>query len=85
MKCEDGTEYHFLHSSCHATCHEPNAAEQCHFPDAEGCYCPDGLFLRDDECVPLAECGCMLEDDSYVDISLVDLSSNCSCMPDDAR
>ena len=70
MACTNGTEYQFMRSSCQATCDNPKLAEQCRFLDSEGCYCPDGLYLRDEECVPLADCGCRLVDGSYVDVSI---------------
>ena len=69
LPCEDGKQYFFTHPACQATCHDPKAAEQCPFPDTEGCYCPDGLYLRDDQCVPLEDCGCRLDNGTYVDVS----------------
>ena len=74
LPCEGGKQYFFSHSACQATCHQPQAAEQCPFPDTEGCYCPDGLYLRDDQCVPLEDCGCLLDNGTYVDVSYLQIS-----------
>ena len=43
-------------SFCPPTCDEPNATALCQGGCAEGCFCPDGQFLLDGECVDPFTC-----------------------------
>ena len=57
--CEAPAVYRLSTSACPATCVDPNAGRRCSEKPVEGCECPEGTVLDDNnKCVPPEECGC---------------------------
>ena len=61
FSCPNGTDYEFSTPACYATCGNPNAPEECHLPNTEGCVCPDTTMVVDQEqgCINATTCGCV--------------------------
>ncbi|KAJ6650590.1 hypothetical protein lerEdw1_005926, partial [Lerista edwardsae] len=57
--CPQNSHYEICGSGCPATCHGLTAPEICESSCVEGCFCDSGFILSGDQCVPLAECGCV--------------------------
>ncbi|CAG4913028.1 unnamed protein product [Colias eurytheme] len=60
LQCTGGQEYTVCADSCVRTCTDVALdAGNCHPQCVEGCACPAGQVLDDNnECVPIAKCGC---------------------------
>ncbi|KAM6428807.1 IgGFc-binding protein-like [Liasis olivaceus] len=59
IPCPHNSHYELCGNGCPATCHNRSASETCEAPCVEGCLCDSGFILSGDQCIPLAECGCM--------------------------
>ncbi|XP_075763605.1 IgGFc-binding protein-like isoform X2 [Pelodiscus sinensis] len=57
--CPRNSHYELCGSGCPATCHSPLGPDRCEEPCAEGCFCDAGFILSGDQCVPVAQCGCV--------------------------
>lgn len=44
--------------ACPRLCLDQAAQVECASTCYEGCYCPEGLFLQNNSCVPQTECSC---------------------------
>ncbi|WAR09832.1 MUC6-like protein [Mya arenaria] len=51
-------------SMCQKTCQSPSSACEDH-SCIDGCFCPDGMVLLNDQCVQKSECPCMLNGVEY--------------------
>ncbi|XP_002132784.3 hemocytin-like [Drosophila pseudoobscura] len=66
IKCPDGQEYDECGDSCALSCHDLQHRDQCKRQCIEGCRCPKGHFLNDEqECVPQKACSCHYEGISF--------------------
>ncbi|KAJ8033291.1 Zonadhesin [Holothuria leucospilota] len=49
----------------------------------EGCFCPDGFLLDEDDCAPETECGCFIQGQGVISNGNMyvnyDCSSRCTC------
>ncbi|KAF7242404.1 IgGFc-binding protein, partial [Varanus komodoensis] len=59
LPCPRNSHYDLCGNGCPATCHQLSPPETCDASCAEGCFCDPGFLLSGDQCVPLAECGCV--------------------------
>ncbi|XP_067316770.1 IgGFc-binding protein-like isoform X1 [Anolis sagrei] len=59
IPCPQNSHYELCGNGCPATCDDRSAPETCEASCVEGCICDSGFFLSGDDCVPLAECGCV--------------------------
>uniref|UniRef100_A0A8C3FY59 VWFD domain-containing protein n=1 Tax=Chrysemys picta bellii TaxID=8478 RepID=A0A8C3FY59_CHRPI len=57
--CPRNFHYELCGNGCPATCHGLSAPDGCDAPCAEGCFCDAGFLLSGDQCVPIAQCGCV--------------------------
>uniref|UniRef100_K7FN87 VWFD domain-containing protein n=1 Tax=Pelodiscus sinensis TaxID=13735 RepID=K7FN87_PELSI len=63
--CPLNSHYELCGTSCPTTCHSTWALHRCEEPCAEGCFCDTGFTLSGDQCVPVAQCGCVHQDRYY--------------------
>lgn len=63
--CPRNSHYEVCATGCPVTCHSLSSPKMCHLPCKEGCQCNNGFLLSGDECVPIAECGCVYGDQYY--------------------
>ncbi|XP_041091132.1 IgGFc-binding protein-like [Polyodon spathula] len=63
--CPRNSHYEVCATGCPATCHSLSSPKNCHLPCKEGCQCDNGFLLSGDECLPIAECGCVYGDQYY--------------------
>ncbi|XP_041082394.1 IgGFc-binding protein [Polyodon spathula] len=63
--CPRNSHYEVCATGCPATCHSLSSPKKCHLPCKEGCQCDNGFILSGDECVPIAECGCVYGEQYY--------------------
>ncbi|XP_056156221.1 zonadhesin, like [Lampris incognitus] len=80
LPCRPNSHY----SDCTAPC-PPTCADLfpifCHLPPTtcvEGCQCDAGFVLSDNNCVPLAKCGCVDPDGEYHDVGDTWLTNKCA-------
>ncbi|KAM9163493.1 LOW QUALITY PROTEIN: SCO-spondin-like [Pangshura tecta] len=68
--------------ACPRLCLDQGAGVECATRCYPGCYCPDGLFLQDDSCVPQTQCRCYHQGVLYQpgDTAPRDACSNCTCV-----
>ncbi|XP_076799980.1 uncharacterized protein LOC143445052 isoform X4 [Clavelina lepadiformis] len=61
--CPPNSRYTQCVSECESSCMNPRAKENCPntAPCQEGCECNDGFYKSSDECVPLQDCGCLVD------------------------
>nr|XP_057933710.1 alpha-tectorin [Doryrhamphus excisus] len=60
LPCPDNSHFDECTSACPLTCSGLDEPEEpCRLPCREGCRCEDGFALRDAQCVPRSECGCV--------------------------
>ncbi|KAK2150453.1 hypothetical protein LSH36_404g01019 [Paralvinella palmiformis] len=71
MVCPDGLVYRKKAAACRPSCQDPNAAKLCHLPDKETCVCPEGLLYHDGSCIRPQDCGCIDENSTRYEITLV--------------
>ncbi|XP_015265734.1 PREDICTED: IgGFc-binding protein-like [Gekko japonicus] len=57
--CPQNSHYELCGNGCPSTCHDLLAPETCEDSCVEGCFCDSGFVLSGDQCVPLADCGCV--------------------------
>ncbi|XP_068097894.1 IgGFc-binding protein-like [Hyperolius riggenbachi] len=65
LTCPPNSHYELLGNSCPPTCFDLIAPPFCVPSYTEGCYCNDGFILSGEDCVPIAECGCVFENIYY--------------------
>jgi hypothetical protein len=70
MQCDEGQVYKACGSACAATCEAmSNSATQsymCESKCVEGCFCPDGMVLdEDNKCIAASDCKCFHEKRQY--------------------
>ncbi|XP_053571495.1 SCO-spondin-like [Bombina bombina] len=68
--------------ACPRLCLDQAAQVECTTACYEGCYCPEGLFLQNNSCVPQNECTCYHQGEIYppgANVSL-DTCNNCTCV-----
>ncbi|XP_064364124.1 SCO-spondin-like [Dromaius novaehollandiae] len=67
--------------ACPRLCLDQGAGVECAAHCYEGCYCPDGLFLQNDTCVPRGRCLCYHRGALYRpgDTVALDACNNCTC------
>ncbi|XP_029640374.1 mucin-2 [Octopus sinensis] len=59
IQCPTGREYFPCHSSCPKTCVDFGKKDFiCTTGEVEGCFCPNGTYEQDGDCVPISECFC---------------------------
>ncbi|XP_039268050.2 mucin-5B-like isoform X2 [Styela clava] len=81
ISCPDEMEYHECDSLCSTTCRafgdNPMVCDSCN----EGCFCPKGTYLTEDQtCVPLEKCECTYLGAIYKPGEKLDLNSiSCVC------
>ncbi|XP_068790174.1 SCO-spondin-like [Struthio camelus] len=68
--------------ACPRLCLDQGAGVECAAHCYEGCYCPEGLFLQNDTCVPRSQCLCYHRGTLYQpgDTTALDTCNNCTCM-----
>ncbi|XP_071944579.1 SCO-spondin-like [Antedon mediterranea] len=82
MQCDYGTTYMACGPVCQEKCDErhPIPEEYC-TGCVEGCFCPSGMVLRGQECVPAEECPCEHNNVIYPTGSSFSINcKNCTCM-----
>uniref|UniRef100_A0A8C4T5C3 IgGFc-binding protein-like n=1 Tax=Erpetoichthys calabaricus TaxID=27687 RepID=A0A8C4T5C3_ERPCA len=65
LTCPQNSEYQNCAPGCPATCYSMSSPAGCNAVCKEGCQCKDGFLLSNDQCVPLAECGCSYQQRYY--------------------
>lgn len=58
VKCPAGQVYEECGDSCTLTCQDLNTETLCKPQCVEGCRCPEGQVLENNECIPKAMCTC---------------------------
>ncbi|CAM2104988.1 unnamed protein product [Caretta caretta] len=68
--------------ACPRLCMDQGAGVECASRCYQGCYCPDGLFLQNDSCVPQSRCPCYHRGALYQpgDTAPRDACNNCTCV-----
>ncbi|XP_075444784.1 SCO-spondin-like [Ascaphus truei] len=68
--------------ACPRLCLDQAASVECASACYEGCYCPEGLFLQDNSCVPLTQCPCYHQGEQYQpgENMTLDACNNCICV-----
>lgn len=84
-ECPDGTIYNPCGTLCTETCgNEMGSLEDCSFTCAETCECEDGQVLSDGICTSREQCGCVLPDGGYLNVTFISrlilLSLNIICI-----
>ncbi|XP_068590666.1 IgGFc-binding protein-like [Cebidichthys violaceus] len=81
VKCPAGSHYELCTSSCSSTCFSLQESEPCPVCQ-EGCQCDDDLMSDGVRCVPVEECGCVVDGQYYgtgKSVLLEDCSKRCVC------
>ncbi|XP_051922507.1 IgGFc-binding protein-like [Hippocampus zosterae] len=81
LKCRAGSHYELCSSSCSSTCASLERSAPCPVCQ-EGCQCDDGLTSDGDRCVPVEQCGCVVDGHYYksnTPILKEDCSEHCVC------
>ncbi|XP_069804822.1 IgGFc-binding protein-like [Dendropsophus ebraccatus] len=63
--CPGNSHYELSGNGCPSTCYGLISPLVCEKSPREGCYCNDGFIRSGDECVPVAECGCVANNTYY--------------------
>lgn len=65
--CPPNQHYELCGPPCPATCQGEAGPQDCSDAStcSEGCFCDSGFFRSGDHCVPLPQCGCVLEGRYY--------------------
>ena len=68
LLCPANSHYELRTPMCPETCVNPDKTQiTCNETGfVEGCLCNDGFILSDEECVPLSECGCLVETEKEI-------------------
>ncbi|XP_033106905.1 IgGFc-binding protein-like [Anneissia japonica] len=78
IQCSEGSRYSTCASRCPATCADRNPLE---CPGClEGCECDDGFLLSGGRCVPEDECGCLVDDERYIELFSSFATSDCGML-----
>uniref|UniRef100_A0A8C8VK49 VWFD domain-containing protein n=1 Tax=Pelusios castaneus TaxID=367368 RepID=A0A8C8VK49_9SAUR len=75
--CPRNSHYELCGNGCPATCHDPSAPDRCEEPCVEGCFCNAGFILGGDQCVAMAQCGCVHQGRYYKKGEEFYLSTSC--------
>ncbi|ETE60116.1 hypothetical protein L345_14148, partial [Ophiophagus hannah] len=51
--------------ACPRLCLDRDTQVECASPCRDGCHCPEGLYLQNGSCVPLSQCLCYHQGESY--------------------
>ncbi|GCB82596.1 hypothetical protein scyTo_0022034, partial [Scyliorhinus torazame] len=65
MLCPANSHYEVCGIGCPVTCATLSEPEGCNASCAEGCQCDEGFVLSGEQCVPLAQCGCLYQGAYY--------------------
>lgn len=65
IKCPAGQIYEECGDSCTLTCQDLNVEGPCKPQCIEGCRCPQGQVLENNECIPLGMCPCKFKGISF--------------------
>ncbi|XP_038668944.1 IgGFc-binding protein-like [Scyliorhinus canicula] len=65
MLCPANSHYEVCGIGCPVTCATLSEPEGCSASCAEGCQCDEGFVLSGEQCVPLAQCGCLYQGAYY--------------------
>ncbi|KAJ8035774.1 Fibrinogen C domain-containing protein 1 [Holothuria leucospilota] len=71
--------------TCQKTCEDPDGRNGCHdtCDEFEMCFCPEGFFIKGQQCVPAEECACFQPGDGVITSNgysyNADCSRRCSC------
>ncbi|XP_051263188.1 IgGFc-binding protein isoform X2 [Dicentrarchus labrax] len=76
VTCPAGSHYELCATACSSTCYSLQRSEPCPVCQ-EGCQCNDGLMSDGVDCVPVANCGCVVDGQYYKSSKTVFLE-NCS-------
>ncbi|CAN2388181.1 binding of sperm to zona pellucida, partial [Pristimantis euphronides] len=63
--CPQNSHYELSGNGCPSTCYGLTSPLVCEKSPTEGCYCNNGFLLSGQDCVPLAECGCVFGNNYY--------------------
>ncbi|XP_069815842.1 SCO-spondin-like [Dendropsophus ebraccatus] len=68
--------------ACPRLCLDQAAYVECSSSCYEGCYCPEGLFLQNNSCVPRTECFCYHQGELLLagETRALDSCNNCTCV-----
>ena len=73
-ECPGASVYDPCASACPMTCSDLSSAFNCTLPCIETCRCPDSMVLDGTECVDPEECGCTLDNNVYLSVSVLGIS-----------
>ncbi|XP_078392309.1 IgGFc-binding protein-like, partial [Cetorhinus maximus] len=59
INCPKNAHYELCGPGCPATCYSLTSPQSCQAPCKESCQCDNGFILSGDQCLPLADCGCV--------------------------
>ncbi|KAG1655195.1 SCO-spondin [Nymphon striatum] len=66
VQCENGQTYQSCGDSCQASCQAISLSSNCKFDCVDGCNCPVGMTLsNDDECILISACPCIFNKKEY--------------------
>ncbi|CAH2318271.1 c-binding -like [Pelobates cultripes] len=65
LVCPPNSHYELCGSGCAPTCYDLSSPQTCEPSCTEGCYCDSGFILSGDTCVPISQCGCVLNGKYY--------------------
>ncbi|XP_060098771.1 uncharacterized protein LOC132574434 [Heteronotia binoei] len=65
IPCPANSDYSLCASACPATCSDSLAPQNCSKPCVEDCECREGFVLSGGQCVSVANCGCLMDDQYY--------------------
>lgn len=65
ISCPANSHYELCSQSCSQICSSIYTLVKCPERCREDCVCNDGFALSGDECVPMAQCGCLYQDFYY--------------------
>ncbi|XP_035527995.1 IgGFc-binding protein-like [Morone saxatilis] len=81
VTCPAGSHYELCATACSSTCYSLQRSEPCPVCQ-EGCQCNDGLMSDGVHCVPVANCGCVVDGQYYksgTTVFLENCSERCVC------
>ncbi|KAK7919616.1 hypothetical protein WMY93_010900 [Mugilogobius chulae] len=78
IHCPVNSHYESQSTACPATCVDLESPHDCALAPVESCICNEGYVLSGADCVPLHECGCMIDGHYYHSGQTVTLNQDCS-------
>ncbi|KAM4026917.1 LOW QUALITY PROTEIN: SCO-spondin-like [Anomaloglossus baeobatrachus] len=90
--CRDSCPPHMMYQTveecriaggaCPRLCLDQAAYVECTTTCYEGCYCPEGLYLQNNSCVPRSECSCYHQGELLLpgENKSLDACNNCTCV-----